>query len=190
MNDPFEILGLSRGLAISSERIDEAYRVASRRLHPDSGGEEEDFQEMAKAAELLKSPSRRLRWAIESTESAWDGRGSVPMPVMDLFSPVAEVIQKVDQFELERGNSKSVLGRAVLDARVPELKRELEDVLQSVSDEEAGLLEVFEEFDRGGWLEFAEQMGEVARGLSFLEKWQREIRAATGKLFQALLGGL
>lgn len=190
MKDPFEILELPRGLAISSEKIDKAYREASRRLHPDSGGEKEDFQEMAAAAELLKSPSRRLRWAIESTESAWDGRGRVPTSVMDLFSPVAEVIQKVDQFELERGNSKSVLGRAVLDARVPELKRELEDVLQSVSDEEAGLLEVFEEFDRGGWLEFAEQMGEVARGLSFLEKWQREIRAATGKLFQALLGGL
>ena len=190
MNDPFEILGLSRGLAISSERIDKAYREASRRLHPDSGGEEEDFQEMAEAAELLKSPSRRLRWAIESTESAWDGRGSVPTSVMDLFSPVAEVIQKVDQFALERGNSKSALGRAVLDARVPELKRELEDVLQSVSDEEADLLKAFKEFDRRGWLELAEQMGQVARGLSFLEKWQGEIRAATGKLFQALLGGL
>ena len=190
MNDPFEILGLSRGLAISAERIDKAYREASRRLHPDSGGEEEDFQEVAEAAELLKSPSRRLRWAIESTESAWDGRGSVPTSVMDLFSPVAEVIQKVDQFALERGNSKSALGRAVLDARVPELKRELEDVLQSVSDEEADLLRAFKEFDRRGWLELAEQMGEVARGLSFLEKWQGEIRAATGKLFQSLLGGL
>ena len=190
MNDPFEILELPHGLAISSEKIDEAYRDASRRLHPDSGGEEDDFQEMAEAAELLKSPSRRLRWAIESTESVWDSRGNVPRSVMDLFLPVAEAIQKIDQFELERGNAKSALGRAVLDARVPELKRELEDVLQRVSDEEAGLLEAFEDFDRRGWLEVAEQMGEVARGLSFLEKWQREIRAATGKLFQALLGGL
>ena len=190
MSDPFKILGLPRALAISQEKIDEVYRKASRRLHPDSGGEEEDFQEMAKATELLKSPSRRLRWAIESVGADWDSRGTVPMSVMDLFSSVAEVIQKVDQFELEREKSKSALGRAVLDAKVPELKCELEEILGRVSDENVELVGHFEKFDRRGWSELGVKMGEVARGLAFLEKWQSEIRAATGKLYQALLGGL
>ena len=45
-------------------------------------------------------------------------------------------------------------------------------------------------FDKGGWLEAGEEMAETARGLAFVEKWQAQIQAATGKLFQALLGGV
>jgi len=190
VSDPFEMLNLPRALAVSPKAIESAYREASRRLHPDRGGGEEAFQEMTKASELLKSPSKRLKWALESGGGEWDSRGRVPMSVMDLFSPVAELIQEVDRFEMERGRSQSTLGRAVLDVKVPDLKKRLEEVMQKVTGEESALIEKFEEFDRVGWAECAGEMGEVARGLAFLEKWQGEIRAATGKLFQALLGGL
>ena len=123
MNDPFETLDLPRELAISLEAIESAYREASRRLHPDMGGDAEDYQRAKESADQLKCPSRRLRWSLESVGLDWDGRGSVPVTVMDLFSPIAEVLQKVDDFVVERGQAKSSLGRAVLDAGVPKLRR-------------------------------------------------------------------
>ena len=189
MSDPFEELGLPKALAIAPEDIESAYRKASKRLHPDMGGDEKSYEAMRKAADLLRCPSQRLRWALGAVGGNWDERGSVPMSVMDLFSPIAEALQKVEGFIDQRNRAKSALGRAVLDAGVPTMKRELEATLAKLELEESYLVSRFDEFDQRGWRESAEEMAEAARGLAFVEKWQGQIRAATGKLFQALLGG-
>ena len=189
MNDPYSELGLTQELAVSPDDIDSAYREASRCRHPDFGGNDEDYELVRQAADLLKSPSRRLRWALDSVGVEWDERGSVPTSVMDLFSPIAGVLQKVDGFVVEREKAKSALGKAVLDVGVPALKKELEKMLEKLEGEEVFLVGKFGEFDRIGWSQSVEEMAEASRGLAFVEKWQGQVRAGMGKLFQVLLGG-
>ena len=108
---------------------------------------------------------------------------------MDQFSAVADVLERVTAFVDQRAKAQSGLGRAVLDAQLPALKRELEGRTEQLAELEARLVSRFPEFDERGWAACSGDMAELSRGLVFLRKWQEELRAAGGKLFEALLGG-
>jgi len=184
--DPFTKLGLPRTLGLDADSLEESFREKSKVTHPDAGGSAVAFEELRSAYELLKSPARRIRSVLGPEED----RGVVPGGVMDLFGPVAEAIRGVDEFLDERGASRSALGKAVLDSRIPALKAELERLTGELLRLEEELCEQFGRFDRQGWDTCGSEMGEVARGLVFIEKWLGQLRAATGKLFEALLGGI
>jgi hypothetical protein len=108
---------------------------------------------------------------------------------MDFFAPVAGTLQKVDCFVAARGKAVSGLGKAVLDARVPGLKRALEELLEEIVALEDSYLGRFGRFDEEGWERCLDEMGEVHRAMSFLRKWLAQLREATGKIFEALLAG-
>jgi len=183
--DAYSILGVERRLVIEEEELDRRYRALSKSVHPDAGGSASGFEAVRGAYDQLKSPVGRLKEALG--ESA--GRGAVPSEVMDFFGPVAEVVQEVDGFLVERHAARSGLGRAVLDARVPGLKARVERMTESLAGLEEVYVGQFESFDERGWDECRPEMEEVARGLAFLTKWQAQLREVVGKLFQALLGG-
>jgi len=187
--DAFSRLGLPRKLVIDSGMLDQVIRGISKVAHPDAGGEARDFEEVRKAGEVLKSPPGRLRLALELAGGDLDPRGSVDGQVMDFFAPVAGLLQKVDGFVSARWASRSALGKAVLDARVPSLKTEVECLIGGLGELEASLVERFGQFDESGWEACLSSMAETARALAFVMKWQAQLRAATGKLFEALLGG-
>jgi curved DNA-binding protein CbpA len=154
--------------------------------HPDRGGSAADFERLRAAYEVVKAPAKRIRSTVGEGES----RGAVPGEVMDLFGPVAEAMEGVEQFLKERAAARSGLGRAVLDSKIPILRKSLEDLTEKLGALESGLIGRFPSFDEKGWDVCEAEMGEVARALVFLEKWQALIREATGKLFEALLGGM
>jgi len=185
--DPFEKLGVERALALDATMLEDRYRELSKIHHPDSGGKVGEFEEVRKAFELLKHPAGRLKLALER-ENSGGSQGLVPNKVMDFFGPMAEVMQSVDGLLAKRITAKSGLGRAMIDAQVPVLKKKVEELAEDLGKIEADLVGRFAEFDERGWSECQEEMGEVARGLTFLEKWQAQVRVATGKLFEALLG--
>lgn len=187
--DAFATLGLPRRLVIDSEELALAVREASRSSHPDAGGATEEFAEVRRAGDLLGSPGERLKLALELSGGEWDSRGSVVPEVMDFFSPVAGILEKVEQFVLERRRLRSALGKAVLDARVPALKGEVETLIAGLAALEEALIGRFESFDSAGWENSGEGIAETARALIFVTKWQARLRASTGKLFEALLGG-
>ncbi|HUH06300.1 MAG TPA: J domain-containing protein [Egibacteraceae bacterium] len=60
MRDLYEILGVSRDA--SDADIKRAYRARARALHPDAGGEEEEFKELTTAYEVLKNPQARANY--------------------------------------------------------------------------------------------------------------------------------
>lgn len=189
MNDPFVLLDLPRKLEFSSGELDERVRLASQQNHPDAGGDGERFQEIRRAGDLLKSPASRIRTALDVEGISFDERGAIPHEVMDYFSPVAGVLEKVSAFTNERAKARSVLGKAVLDARVPALKGDLEKLIADLGELESSMVARFPEFDERGWGECGEEMMGVARGLVFVGKWMAQLREANGKLFEALLGG-
>ncbi len=187
--DPFQALGLAHQLVIAPEKLEEVIRSASKAAHPDAGGDAEDFERVRKAGDILKSPPLRLKAAVQLAGGNPSGRGSVPGEVMDLFSPVAEGLQAVEKFIADRAAARSELGKAVLDAQIPTLKQNLERLQERLGELGNQVAERFAQFDEAGWEASRESMAEAARALTFLGKWQGEIRAATGKLFEALLGG-
>ncbi|MEN8775389.1 MAG: DnaJ domain-containing protein [Akkermansiaceae bacterium] len=188
MIDPFALLGVPRKLWLDDAEIDRVLRKASQLHHPDAGGNQEEFQKIRLAGELLKSPAKRVRAAIACEGLGFDERGAIPSEVMDYFSPVASVLQDVDGFVADRSKALSGLGKAVLDARVPVLKVELERVIAQLSELESRMVSRFVDFDEKGWAQCSDEMSGVARGLVFVTKWTAQLREASGKLFEALLG--
>ncbi|MDA7865713.1 J domain-containing protein [Akkermansiaceae bacterium] len=189
MTDPFALLGIPRKLGLEASEIDRLVREASQQHHPDAGGDEELFKKIRLAGEVLKSPAKRIRAAIECEGLEFDGRGEIPEEVMDYFSPVATVLQNVDGFVSERSKAVSGLGKAVLDAKVPGLKSDLERVIGNLNELESRMIADFASFDERGWAKCGTEMSGIARGLVFVTKWTGQLREATGKLFEALLGG-
>lgn len=57
--DYYKILGLSRGA--SDEDIKKAYRTLAMKHHPDRGGSEEQFKDIATAYEVLSDPVKKQR---------------------------------------------------------------------------------------------------------------------------------
>ena len=189
MTDPFALLGVPRRLDLKDTDIDRLLLDASQLHHPDAGGDQNLFLKIRLAGEILKSPEKRVRAAIESTGFSFDGRGEIPAEVVRYFSNVASVLQDVDSFVSERSNALSNLGKAVLDRRVPGLKADLERVISNLNDLKDVMISNFKIFDEKGWSECEAEMGEVARGLIFLTKWSGQLKEANGKIFEALLGG-
>lgn len=60
MRDLYEILGVPRDA--SEDDIKRAYRRRARELHPDAGGDEDQFKELTTAYEVLKNPQARANY--------------------------------------------------------------------------------------------------------------------------------
>ena len=189
MTDPFALIGVPRKLDLKDADIDRCLLVASQLHHPDLGGDQDLFLKIRLAGEILNSPAKRIRAAIECEGLAFDERGRIPAKVMEYFSLVASVLQDVDSFVSERLKALSSLGKAVLDIRVPGLKGDLELVSNKLNQLNSAMIASFKSFDEKGWAECEVEMSEVARGLIFLTKWSGQLREANGKLFESLLGG-
>ncbi len=189
MTNPFALLGVPRKLDLKGVDIDRLLLDASQIHHPDAGGDQNLFLEIRSAGEILKSPEKRVRAAIECEGFSFDGRGEIPAEVMGSFSNVASVLQDIDSFVSERSNALSSLGKAVLDIRVPKLKADLEGGISNLNELKKAMIARFKIFDERGWSKCEVEMGEVARGLIFLTKWSAQLKEANGKLFEALLGG-
>lgn len=187
--DPFERLKIPRALDLDEGSLKTRIQEESRLSHPDGGGNEEDFREVRRAGEILEKPALRIKAVLGLVGEDEPGRGGIPERVMDFFTPVATILEKVSAFVNERGQARSGLGKAVLDVKVPGLKVELERVIADLTELENQLVGRFPGFDEQGWEDCLGEMAEVSRGLTFLGKWQAQLREASGKIFEALLGG-
>ena len=76
MRDLYEILGVSRDA--SDDDIKRAYRRRARELHPDTGGDEEQFKELTTAYEVLKNPAARANYDRYGDPRGPGGAGGDP----------------------------------------------------------------------------------------------------------------
>ena len=60
MRDLYDVLGVERNA--DEDTIKRAYRQRARSLHPDAGGDEEEFKELTTAYEVLKDPQARANY--------------------------------------------------------------------------------------------------------------------------------
>lgn len=176
--DAYEVLGLERRLAIDLCELKEAGAAAGKRTHPDAGGTREEFERVGKARDLLERPVARLRHWLELEGVAGDLRGPVAAGMMDVFSELGALLQRVDELLREREKAGSALARAMLEGRSQEAREALEAMQEKLERMVAARVEDFPEVEAGrrdGW--------EVARELGFLEKWRGEVRERFGRLW-------
>lgn len=72
MSDLYEILGVSRDA--SDAEIKKAYRSRARAVHPDAGGDEEEFKHVQHAYQVLRDPQSRARYDRFGDDGTPSGR--------------------------------------------------------------------------------------------------------------------
>lgn len=91
MRDLYEILGVAR--EASDEEIKRAYRKKARELHPDAGGDEEQFKELTTAYEVLRNPDARANYDRFGDPRGLGGRGGG-----DPFSGFGDLSDLIETF--------------------------------------------------------------------------------------------
>ena len=75
MESAYERLGVERGLVMEDEALRAAFDEVTGEVHPDAGGEREEFARVREAYDALRSPGRRLRHWLETAGVAWEAGG-------------------------------------------------------------------------------------------------------------------
>lgn len=91
MRDLYEILGVERDA--SEDEIKRAYRRKARELHPDAGGDENEFKELTTAYEVLNNPEARANY-----DRFGDPRGPQGMGGGDPFAGFGDLSDLIDAF--------------------------------------------------------------------------------------------
>lgn len=176
--DAFDVIDIERCLVLDSEELQAAFLKAGKEHHPDSGGTTEGFESVQRAREILSAPQSRLKHWLELNGLAGEMRGSVSGDLMDLFMSLGDLLQRTDELLREREKASSALAKAMLESRTQECREELEEAQTRLESDIQNRVESFGEIERGnldGW--------EVARDLTFLQKWQSQIRERYARLW-------
>lgn len=177
----FEILRLENRLTLDPGTLRDAFREAGKSAHPDAGGDEDSFAALREAHTTLASPSRRLRHWLELRGFAVESRGTVAPRVMDLFTPVGEVIQRAEAQVRRREEAKTPLGRAMLENGTQSCREEVERAIAIVDEAIATECAVFGDYESGAAIDPGAASTTV-RNLAFLEKWLGTLRALFARL--------
>ncbi len=181
MVNPFQILGIKPRLVLSDEDLRGVLREAGKQAHPDAGGENGAFVAVREAFAVVSSPSQRLRAWLEWRGSPGEFRGSIDDALMDLFVELAAVTQKAEAVIRQRDESKSALGRALLEGDTQICRETVEAAIAKVESVIGGECAAFADFENAQPLEIA-VASQVARNLAFLEKWRLGLRACFSRL--------
>ncbi|MES2981619.1 MAG: J domain-containing protein [Verrucomicrobiota bacterium] len=173
----FEILGLRVGLVISDEEIREAFRVRAAVLHPDSGGDEQEFAKLQAARDVLLSPAKRIKAWLSARGMEADARGQIEGGLMDLFQKVSEVGAASEILIRENADAKSALVKAIAEVKLIKQRESVQELLEIVAEELKQRIDRFQQVEEGG-IDPATMM----RDLIFLEKWRATLKGIYGRL--------
>lgn len=162
---------------VSDEEIREAFRVRAAVLHPDSGGDEQEFAKLQGAQDVLLSPARRLKQWMSARGIEADARGQIEGGLMDLFQKVSEVGAASELLIRENAGAKSALVKAMVEVKLIKQRESVKSLLENVADEIQQRIDRFPEIEQGR-LDPAIMM----RDLVFLEKWRATLKGVYGRL--------
>ena len=97
--NPYEILGVDRNA--SPDEIKKSYRKLSKTHHPDIGGDEEKFKEIASAYDILSTPEKKQQYDTFGTVGNQPGGGNPFGNMEDLLSQ----INTFNKQKARRGNN-------------------------------------------------------------------------------------
>jgi hypothetical protein len=94
MTDPYETIGVDKDA--TQQEIKKEFRKKSAKMHPDKGGDEEEYQELTRAYMILKNPKRRQHWDATGSDRTPGGETN------EISKTAAEIfMQAIHQCDLE-----------------------------------------------------------------------------------------
>lgn len=177
----FELLSLSPCLVLGEDKLQEAFRMAGKEVHPDAGGNQEEFESLRAAREVLESPARRLKHWLDLREVEVETRGVVDAGLMDVFSLVGEVTQRANDCTRKRSAAQSALGLALLESETQQCMEAVEAAIVRVDQSIEAETRSFPAIEQA---ELADPvlLARIVRNLLFLEKWKQTLRALMPQL--------
>jgi curved DNA-binding protein CbpA len=164
-------------LGVSDEEIREAFRVRAAVMHPDSGGDEQEFAKLQGARDVLLSPARRLKEWMAARGMEADARGQIEGGLMYLFQKVSEVGAAAELLIRDNAGAKSALVKAMVEVKLIKQREQVKELLENITEEIQLRIERFQEVEEGR-MDSATMM----RDLIFLEKWRATLKGIYGRL--------
>ena len=162
---------------VSDEEIRDAFRQRAAVLHPDSGGDEQEFARLQGAQEILLSPAKRMKAWMLAVGIEADARGQIEGGLMDLFQKVSEVGAAAELSIREDAGAKSALVKAMAEVKLIKHRELVQELIEMVVSELEQRTEKFQQVEEGQI-----DPGIIMRDLIFLEKWRATLKGIYGRL--------
>ncbi len=173
----FDTFSLPPALVLDLDNLREVHQNLAAKNHPDKEGDKKQFEKINQDYATLRSPAKRLKAFMDHEGFEYDARGAVSNDLMDLFMQVGALIQEADAFIRKKSAATSVLAKALLEAESMEIQDKLSELIGIIESNQSQITESFTSpIDNS-------QLPQIARNLSFLEKWQAQLQQRYGSLF-------
>jgi len=180
--DSFAELGLERRLSVPELELRACYDARCREVHPDSGGKADDFQRLQDAYGELSALGPRLRHWLALGGVPLGPGGALSPEVDELFGRLGLLLQRAEEVSKRQSAARSALARSIGERQALALLSELEAAREETTATIERLGTRFAEFDERGVASCGEEASVVARSLLFLEKWEKQLRAAWSRM--------
>jgi len=171
MTDCFALLGMPRSALLDESALQAAGHERSRAVHPDQpGGSAALAAEVNAAYETLLAPEKRLKHLLELHQVPWR---AIPISaeLMTLFSQLGPWLQKASALAKKKQQAPSALAKALLAQEEMTLREALEALGSQIEARREALIAALPADD-------LEQIQAAQATLSYLGKWQAQIREA------------
>ena len=173
----FDTFSLTPALVLDLDNLREIYQKLAAENHPDNDGDKSQFEKINLDYTTLRSPAKRIKAYMDHGGIPYDARGAVSNDLMDLFMQVGSLIQEADAFIRKKSTATSSLAKALLEAESMEIQDKLSELISTIESNQSQITERFSSpIDNSN-------LPQVARNLSFLEKWQAQLQQRYGSLF-------
>jgi hypothetical protein len=177
MTDFFAVLRVPARPWLEPDALRDVYVRLSEALHRQAGSQDE-LVALNRAFQVLNNPATRVEHLLGVTGAEPNTRQIAPV-IGELFSRVADCLQEADRLLGEISVQSSALARALQVQRVHALQADLDHLAHELAAYEARRLEALRELDQA-WprrsADTCEALGQIAVDLTFLQKWQGQIR--------------
>ncbi|MBV9999332.1 MAG: hypothetical protein JO015_09490 [Verrucomicrobia bacterium] len=177
MTDFFAGLRMPARPWLDPDAVKDIYVRLSEALHRQAGSQDE-LAVLNRAYQVLSNPATRVEHLLSLTGAASGTRRIDPV-MGEVFGRVANCLREADLLLGEISVQNSALARALQLQRVHGLQGDLDNLVRELAAQEAQRLEALRELDQV-WqhqpADAREALAQVALDLTFLQKWQGQIR--------------
>jgi hypothetical protein len=177
MTDFFAVLRVPARPWLDPDALRDVYVRLSEALHRQAGSQDE-LVALNRAFQVLNNPATRVEHLLSVTGVEPNTRQIAPV-MGEFFGRVAGCLQEADRLLGEISVQSSALARALQVQRVHALQADLDNLAHELAAHEAQRLEALRELDQA-WphhsADTCEALAQVAVDLTFLQKWQGQIR--------------
>ena len=176
MTNLFAILGLPDSLLLNLAEIEDAWRTATKKGHPDQkgGATNSVSADLNRARSVLSSPAERLAHWLELKVSDHEPNHSLNPELMDLFATINTALQKADSVISRNQNSTTALAKALLAKESVDAQLGIQQKMAHIHQFKESIVGIFPEIEEAASSGNFESANRNLSQLKFLTKWEQQ----------------